>query len=184
MTAARLTAPLAHTHCRANATEPSTLCFALNLGSKVGCTAAAVEHANVVFQPARLRPTLAFPGHRVGAQPVYPEASRPCIGIEHTHGKDTPLLCLPCRVEPKGLGEHAKDARAPSPGCALVLRKPHRDDAAKGDANLIYAHELLFCAAHLRGRWHHSLCSVPLLLTLCAIIVRGGLPLPFEEMPI
>lgn len=76
----------------------------------------------------------------VGAKPVSPETSGPCVTIKRTHSKDTPLLCLPCRVEPKGLREHAKDASPPSPICALVLRKPDRHHAAKCDAKLIYAH--------------------------------------------
>ena len=68
---------------------------------------------------------------------MYPETSGPCVGVERAHSKNTPLLSLPRRVEPKGLGKHPKDTRPPSPSCTLVLRKPDRDDAAKGHADLI-----------------------------------------------
>ena len=73
----------------------------------------------------------------IGAEPVYPKASRPSVSVERAHGKNTPLLRLPCRIEPEGLGKHAEDTRPPSPSCTFVLRKPDRDDAAKGDADLI-----------------------------------------------
>src|SRR5262245_29182665 len=80
-----------------------------------------------------------LPALKVGAEPIRPEASRPCIGVEHAQSKDTPLLCAPCRVEPKRLTEHTKYTRPTPPAFTLVLRKPDRDDAAKGDANLIQA---------------------------------------------
>ena len=72
-----------------------------------------------------------------GAEPVGPEAPGPGVSVERAHGENAPLLGLPCRVEPKGLSKHPEDARATAPGCAFVLRKPDRDDAAKGDADLI-----------------------------------------------
>ena len=77
------------------------------------------------------------------AEPMHPEASSPCVSVERTHGENTPLLRLPCRVEPKRLGKHPEDAGPPSPSCTLVLRKPDGDDAAKGDADLIQARGLL-----------------------------------------
>src|SRR5262245_19277048 len=89
------------------------------------------------FQPTWLCSALMLPALKVGAEPMRPEASRPCIGVEHAQSKDTPLLCAPCRVEPKRLTEHTKYTRPTPPAFAFVLRKPDRDDAAKGDADLI-----------------------------------------------
>ena len=73
----------------------------------------------------------------VGAKPVCPDASCPRVGVERAQSEDAPLLGLPCRIEPKRLAKHPKDARPPSPAFTLVLRKPDRDDAAEGDADLI-----------------------------------------------
>jgi hypothetical protein len=72
-----------------------------------------------------------------GTEPVGPEAPGPGVSVERAHGENAPLLCLPCRVEPKGLSKHPEDTRPPAPGFAFVLRKPNRNDAAKGNADLI-----------------------------------------------
>ena len=66
-----------------------------------------------------------------------PDASRPCVCVERAQSEDTPLLGLPCSVEPKRLAKDAEDARPPSPAFTLVLREPDRDDAAEGNADLI-----------------------------------------------
>jgi len=71
------------------------------------------------------------------AKPVGPEAPGPGVRVERAHGEDAPLLCLPCRVEPKGLSKHAEDTRPPPPPDAFVLCQPDGDDAAKGDADLV-----------------------------------------------
>ena len=76
-----------------------------------------------------------------------PDPSCPCVGVECTQSEDAPLLGLPCRVEPKRLAKHPEDARPSSPAFALVLRKPDRDDAAEGDADLIKAHGF-FCGSY------------------------------------
>jgi len=78
---------------------------------------------------------------------MHPETSCPRVTIESTHSEDTPLLGLPCGIEPKWLSDYAEDARPPSPSRALVLRKPDSHDAAKCYANLIYAHGLHLCGA-------------------------------------
>jgi len=85
----------------------------------------------------RLGPTLTLPGLKVGIEPVCPEASRPCVGIEGAQSKNPPLLGLPCRVEPKRLAKHPENTCPTSPSFTLVLRKPDRNDAAQSDADLI-----------------------------------------------
>ena len=72
-----------------------------------------------------------------GTQPVGPQAPGPGVAVERTHGEDAPLLRLPCRVEPKGLGKHAEDAGPTAPSYAFVLCKPDGDDAAQSNADLI-----------------------------------------------
>src|SRR5262245_15567671 len=76
-------------------------------------------------------------GLKVRTKPVGPDTSCPCIAVKHAQGEDAPLSSFPSSVEPKRLTEHPKDARPPAPVIALVLREPDRDDAAKGNADLI-----------------------------------------------
>jgi hypothetical protein len=85
----------------------------------------------------RLGPTFTLPGLKVGIEPVCPKASRPRVGVEGAQSKNAPLLGLPCRVEPKRLAKHPENACPTSPSLTLVLRKPDRNDAAQGDADLI-----------------------------------------------
>ena len=93
---------------------------------------------------------------------MHPETSCPRVTIESTHSEDTPLLGLPCGIEPKWLSDYAEDARPPSPSRALVLRKPDSHDAAKCDANLIYAHGLLLCGAtFLEGQQPQPMFALP-----------------------
>src|SRR5262245_15056708 len=80
-----------------------------------------------------------LPRVKVGAEPVRPDASCPCVGVERAQSKNTPLLRAPRRVKPKWLTKHPEDARPAAPAFTLVLRKPDRNNAAKGNANLIYA---------------------------------------------
>lgn len=124
--------------------------------SKAVRAAANRQNVFVEFEPTHLCLTLALPGSMLWAEPMHPEASSPRVSVERAHSENTPLLRLPGRVEPKGLGEHSEDTRPSAPTCALVLRKPDRDDATKGDADLIQAHGLLLCGAALKVPSQHA----------------------------
>src|SRR5262245_6571855 len=82
---------------------------------------------------------LMLPRVKVAAEPVRPDASCPRVRVERAKSKNAPLFRAPRRVKPKWLTEHSEDARPASPAFTLVLRKPDRDNAAKGNANLIHA---------------------------------------------
>ena len=89
------------------------------------------------IEPPRLGPTLTSPGLKVGAQPMCQDTPRPGIAVENAEQENSPLLRLPCRVKPKRLAKQAENARPPAPTFMLALRKPDREDAAAGDADLI-----------------------------------------------
>src|SRR5262245_2247232 len=93
-----------------------------------------------------------------------PETSGPCVGVEGAHSEDAPLLRLPCRVEPKGLGKHAEDACPSAPSCTLILCKPYGDDAAESNTDLIEAHELLVCCRNVGGTEQRQPTYCPLSL--------------------
>ena len=100
------------------------------------------------FQPTRLCPAVTLPCLKVWAEPVRPEASCPCVGIEHAQSENTPLFRAPCRVEPKRLTKDPENTRPPLPAFTRVLRKPDRDEATKGDADLIQAQQGLLPDPH------------------------------------
>jgi hypothetical protein len=89
------------------------------------------------IEPTRLGSTRTPPDRQVGAQPICEDASGPCIAVEDAEQQNPPLLRLPGRVKPKRLAEQTENARPPAPTFTLVLRKPDREDAAEGDADLI-----------------------------------------------
>src|SRR6476646_4487932 len=89
------------------------------------------------FQPTRIYPAVTLPRLKVWAEPVRPEASCPCVGVERAQSENTPLPRAPCRVEPKRLTKDPENTRPSLPAFTLVLCKPDRDEASKGDADLI-----------------------------------------------
>ena len=96
------------------------------------------------FQPTRLCPAVTLPCLKVWAEPVRPEASCPCVGIEHAQSENTPLFRAPCCVEPKRLTKDPENTRPSLPAFTRVLRKPDRDEATEGDADLIQAKQVSF----------------------------------------
>lgn len=72
--------------------------------------------------------------------PVDPQTSAPCTGIDDGHGEDAPLLGLPAGIEPERLPQHAEHWSPLARTLSSGLGEAGRQGAQQGNCDLIKAH--------------------------------------------